>query len=505
MATHSNSYTRIPAALGAAPPEVQVATHSTLYTRIPAAMRAAPPEQQVATHSNSYTRIPAALGAAPPEVQVATHSTLYTRIPAAMRAAPPEQQVATHSNSYTRIPAALGAAPSEVQVATHSNSYTRIPAALGAAPSEVQMATHSTSYTRIPQNTGGCAIPAALGAVPPEVLVASSTLYSCVLRDSSSRARPVAMSSPLPVASAPVQLGTGRALPVAMRRATFQIAESPTTISPTLTTAPLGVPLYLRVSSMGNRDETVQGREFFHPVDPPSYDQPHKNKTIDIGIRLSRERNFRTLLTPHPTSQSTMETSPGSTVWQLPLCGDFTVPGGRKRSQRREWSTDLPLNAQRRECYQGNRQAQFKLSPSMVTPTEQASPMTMKATPAKRERRRLRRKWPRTKSSGLTPTLHISITHRPLRRHVTEILHHPLQVRQSGRSASPPAKRRRMCSGQRTCNLCGETTTNLTQHVEGLHLPWSFLPDTACWLCKQQFGGRVPLMAHLQQHSLEER
>ena len=41
--------------------------------------------------------------------------------------------------------------------------------------------------------------------------------------------------------------------------------------------------------------------------------------------------------------------------------------------------------------------------------------------------------------------------------------------------------------------------------MEGLHLPWSFLPDTACWLCKQKFGGRVPLRAQLQQHSLEER
>ena len=131
--------------------------------------------------------------------------------------------------------------------------------------------------------------------------------------------------------------------------------------------------------------------------------------------------------------------------------------------------------------------------------------MIVKATPAKRGMRRQRRKRPQSKSSGLTPTLHISVTQRPLHRHVTEILHRPLHVRQSGRSASSPVKWRRLRSGRRTCNLCGENTTNLRQRVEGLHLPWSFHPDTACWLCKQQFGGRVPLIAHLQQNSLEER
>ena len=140
------------------------------------------------------------------------------------------------------------------------------------------------------------------------------------------------------------------------------------------------------------------------------------------------------------------------------MCGNYPceetlprhVPGDRNRP------IDLPLNAQRRERYQGNRQGQCKPSASTVTPTVQASPMIVKATPAKRGRRQQRRKRPQSKSSGLTPTLHINVTQGPLHRHVTEILHRPLHVRQSVRSASPPAKRRRMRSGRRTCNLCGD-------------------------------------------------
>ena len=102
-----------------------------------------------------------------------------------------------------------------------------------------------------------------------------AALYSHVLRDSSSRAHPVATSSPRPVTSTSVRLGTGRALPVPMRTATFPISELPTTSSPTLTTVPLGVPLYLRSVQWG------------------------------IGMRQSREGSFRTPLTPYPTTRPT--------------------------------------------------------------------------------------------------------------------------------------------------------------------------------------------------------
>ena len=174
---------------------------------------------------------------------------------------------------------------------------------------------------------------------------------------------------------------------------------------PTLLTPPPIQRIDPRQQNDRYRDETVQGRVFSYPVEHP----------ILLVSRQWRRHRVR-------------------------LCGNYPwqetfprhVPGGRKRSQRKE---------KRRERYQWNRQAQCNTSPSTVNPTMQASPMTVKATPAKRGRRRQMRKLPQSKSSGLTPTLHISVTQRPLRRHVTEMLHRPLQVRQSNRSASSPSKK----------------------------------------------------------------
>ena len=113
------------------------------------------------------------------------------------------------------------------------------------------------------QCTGGRAILAAVGAIPPDVLLAPSTVYSYVLRDISSRSRRVATNVRLPVTSKPIRLGTGRALPVALRAASFQVRDSLTTSSPNI--IPAAHLLVTYGSAKGGITRNCPGKGVFPP------------------------------------------------------------------------------------------------------------------------------------------------------------------------------------------------------------------------------------------------
>ena len=141
------------------------------------------------------------------------------------------------------------------------------------------------------QCTGGRAILAAVGVIPPDVLLAPSTVYSHVLRDISSRSRRVATNIPLPVTSKPIRMGTGRALPVALRAASFQVRDSLTTSSPNI------IPAAHLLVTYGSAKGGIAAKLFWEGsfptmLTPLSYDQLHNHKTIGIGTRLSREGSF---------------------------------------------------------------------------------------------------------------------------------------------------------------------------------------------------------------------
>ncbi|KAI0240769.1 hypothetical protein LSAT2_008465 [Lamellibrachia satsuma] len=72
-------------------------------------------------------------------------------------------------------------------------------------------------------------------------------------------------------------------------------------------------------------------------------------------------------------------------------------------------------------------------------------------------------------------------------------------------SLLPPTKRRRVLTGLKQCTVCCETTDNMRQHVEVVHLPYNFQPNAAFRLCEQQFGTLSPFRAHLAEPPLEDR